>query len=120
MDDRPVVTEKAATTIVTLPTEIDITNSDQVGADLQHACQSAANAVIADLTRTTFCDSSAVRALLEAHKLATSRGIELDLVVTSAAVLRVLELTGLDRTLRLYPSIDAVVTASRQSHRDTA
>lgn len=113
MDDAPGAADMAATPIVRLANEIDSTNCDQTAADLDIALGLDVRAVIADLTHTTFCDSSAVRALLRAHKLAASRGTELRIVVNSEAVLRTLELTGLTSTLRLYPSIDAA-TGDRQ------
>lgn len=114
MEDR-LVRSTAAPPIVVLPDEIDVTNSAQVTADLAAACVPGLKAVIADLTRTRFCDSSAVRALVQTHKLAMSLGIDLDVAVTSPMVLRTLELTGLTSVLRLYPSIDAALSAHRAS-----
>jgi anti-sigma B factor antagonist len=114
MDDRPKAADAVTTPVVTLAREIDSTNCDQTAADLAVAFGLGVRAVIADLTDTTFCDSSAVRALLQAHKLATSQGAELRLVVNSPAVLRTFELTGLASTFRLYPTIDA---AARDGHQ---
>lgn len=114
MDDRLTAADTAGTPIVTLAKEIDSTNSDQTAADLTIALGSDVRAVIADLTHTTFCDSSGVRALLQAHRLAASRGSELRLVVRSEAVLRTLELTGLTSTFRLYPNIDAAAADGRR------
>lgn len=109
MDDRSTTADAAATPIVALAKEIDSTNCAQTAADLAFAFGPDVRAVIADLSQTTFCDSSAVRALLQAHMVAASRGAELRLVVTSGAVLRIFELTGLTSTLRLYPSIEAAI-----------
>ena len=100
--------------IVTLPAEIDVTNADQAAADLAAAFVRGIRAVVADLTCTTFCDSSAVRALVQSHLLAASLDIELDVAVTSPSVLRILELTGLTSILRLHPSVEAAVSASRR------
>jgi anti-sigma B factor antagonist len=95
--------------VVTLPAEIDATNSSRVEADLAAACVPGVSVVVADLSETTFCDSTGMRALVHAHHLAASLGIEFRLVVTAPAVLRILELTGLMTVLRLYPSTDAAV-----------
>lgn len=105
---RPVV---AAPPVVKLPREIDAVNSAEVMAVLAGVCVPGVTTVIADMTLTTFCDSSAVRALVRAHKVATSRGAVLKVAVTSDAVLRVFELTGLSAVLRLYPSVDAAMAA---------
>lgn len=109
MDDWSEAADVAATPIVTMAREIDITNCDQAAADLAMALASDARAVIADMTQTTFCDSSAVRALLQAHKLAVSQGSELRLVVSARAVLRTLELTGLTSTFLMYPDVAAAM-----------
>jgi anti-sigma B factor antagonist len=105
--------ETAATAppVVRLAVEIDMTNCSHVGIDLAAAYGPGVKVVIADMTRTTFCDSSAVRALLQAQKLATSHGIELRLVVISQAVLRIFELTGVAPMLRLYPALEAALAA---------
>ncbi len=99
----------ATTPIVPLPAEIDATNSGEVYVDLVAACVPGTSAVVADLSGTNFCDSSAVRELVHVHQLAASMGIDFRLVVTSDAVLRVLELTGLKTVLRVYPSIEAAI-----------
>jgi anti-sigma B factor antagonist len=110
MENRPMTATAAASlSIVALPAEIDAVNSDRVQADLVAACVPGASTVVADLSGTVFCDSSAVRVLVRTHQLAASMGIEFRLVVTSVPVLRVLELTGLKSVLRLYPSIDGAV-----------
>jgi STAS domain len=65
-------------------------------------------AVCADSTerRTRFCDASGLHALLAAHKRAHAEGVELLLVIPSAAVLRVLAVTGIDRVIPNFTSLD--------------
>jgi len=97
--------------VVTLPAEIDITNARRLGGELGTALASA-TMVIADMSATTFCDSSGIRILLLAHEQAAAAAIDLRLVVPSAAVLRALALVGADRLLPVYPSLqDALGTA---------
>src|SRR5215469_14885193 len=92
-------------TVVTLPAEIDMTNSDHAGADLEAAVAPGVTIVVADMTATTFCDSRGIRALVLAHKHAAACGAELRLVVPSASVLRVMGLLGADAVLAIYPSL---------------
>jgi anti-sigma B factor antagonist len=120
MQDRAVGAEAAPTIFSTLPVEIDGTNCDQIAADLEAACVPGVSIVIVDLTRTTFCDSSAVRMLVQAHLDAAKRGIELDVAVTSKAVLRVFELTGLTTFLRLYPTVGEAIGTWRRSQAKSA
>ena len=98
------------TAVVTLPTEIDITISDQVREDLLAAVNQGAELLIADLSSTTFCDSSGVSALARAFRRAQANGGEMRLVVGTPAVHRVLSLTGVDRLLTIYPSVTAALT----------
>jgi anti-sigma B factor antagonist len=113
MEVRPVADARTAPPVIRLAAEIDVTNSDRVHSDLAAACLPGLAAVIADLTQTTFCDSSGVRALVQVHKLAASQGTELRLVVTSEAVMRILELSGLTDILRIYPTIEAAIATAQ-------
>jgi anti-sigma B factor antagonist len=94
------------TIVVTLPAEIDVGNSGLVQAALAGALASAPKVVIADGTGTGFCDCSAIAALMFIHHQATAAGAQLRVVVSSAAVRRVLELTGADHVLLVYRSLD--------------
>jgi anti-sigma B factor antagonist len=96
--------------IVTLPGEIDVTNAHSVGDELQAAFGPGVAVVIADMSGTAFLDSSGVRYLLLASKHAAQANAELRLVTESAAVLRVLRVTGVDRLLKIYPDLQAALT----------
>jgi hypothetical protein len=58
------------------------------------------------MTRTQFCDSSGLHALLAAHKRAQAEGGELLLAITAAPVLRILALTSIDRMIPNFTSLD--------------
>lgn len=96
---------------VALPDEIDVTNADRVLADLEAAFHPSATVVIADATRTTFCDSAGARTLLLATDLAAKRHAELRLVVPVGAVHRALKILGFDRLLRIYPTLVAALAS---------
>jgi anti-sigma B factor antagonist len=99
------------TAVVPLPAEIDITNALQLGSDLLAAFVPGVTAVIADMTATTFCDSSGVSILALARRQAMVNQAKLVLVVPSAAVLRVLMVTGVDVLLPIYPSLAEALSA---------
>jgi anti-sigma B factor antagonist len=92
--------------VVTAPEEIDITNAPDLRAALLEAAAHGPGTLVADLTRTQFCDSSGLHTLLAAHKRAQAEGSELLLVMTSPPVLRVFALTGIDRMIRNFTSLD--------------
>lgn len=90
---------------VPLPVEIDVTNCAAAEEHLHVALQTA-DLVIADMTRTGFCDSSGIRVLLTAHDRASARGSELRIAARPAsAVTRALTILGLDRVLPVYASV---------------
>ena len=93
------------TAVLTLPARIDIAASRSLCGQLGSALTATAT-VIADMTATTFCDSSGVRILLLAQEQAIATGVELRLVVSSAAVLRAMATTGADWLLPIYPSLE--------------
>ena len=111
-DIEPVTPAHAPPVIITLPAEIDMANDRSVSQQLGSALACGAM-VVADMTATRFCDSTGLRALALAHKQAAAHHTELRLVITSAAVLRVMALTGLDTVLRIYPSLDAAQETAR-------
>jgi len=83
------------TAVVTLPGSIDISNARRIGGELGSVLASGITTVIADMTATTFCDSSGGRILVAACEQATANNIEMRLVVPSTFVLRALKLMGL-------------------------
>jgi anti-sigma B factor antagonist len=91
--------------IVTTPQEIDITNANGLRAALQQAEATGGGTLVVDMSRTRFCDSAGLHALVEAHKRAMSQGGQVLLVATGPAVLRLLEITGVDQVLARFAAV---------------
>ena len=92
--------------VVTAPEEIDITNALEFRSALLEAAGRGHGSLVADLSRTQFCDSSGLHTLLAAHKRATAAGGEMLLVIQGSAVLRVFTLTGIDRIIPNFTSLE--------------
>ena len=102
--------------VVTVPEEIDVTNAARLRAGLlEGAGLDAAGlgygadgrrAFVVDMTRTRFCDSAAIAALIEAHKRARAAGGHMVLALSGAAVPRIFELTGIDRVIPTFTSLE--------------
>jgi anti-sigma B factor antagonist len=95
--------------VVTAPEEIDLTNVDGLRAALLEAAADGSTALVVDMTRTRFCDSAGFRVLVDAHKRAVAEGGAVLLAVPAAAVLRVLEITGIDQVIPSFASLDEAV-----------
>jgi anti-sigma B factor antagonist len=92
--------------VVRAPEEIDITNAPELRSALLKAAAHGPGALVVDMTRTQFCDSSGLHTLLAAHKRAQAEGGEMLLVIAATPVLRVLALTGIDRMIPNFTSLD--------------
>jgi anti-sigma B factor antagonist len=106
--------------VLAAPEEIDITNAPDLHSALLEAAADGIGTLVADMTRTQFCDSSGLHTLLAAHKRAQAEGGELLLVIPSTAVLRVFAITGIDRTIPNFTSLDeALAQASPNGSNGT-
>jgi anti-sigma B factor antagonist len=93
--------------VVTLPEEIDVTNADMVRDELLSVMNQGATLLIADMSKTNFCDSAGVRALVRVFRQASSSASAMRMVVSTPAVQRVLSITGVDRLVDIFPSVAA-------------
>jgi anti-sigma B factor antagonist len=114
-EERFSATWSGRTAVVTAAGEIDLTNAEGLRDALLGALNAGALGLIVDLTATTFLDSAGVTALVRASRRAAASEATLRLAVTTPAVLRVLNLVGIDRMLEVHPSVaDAVASLPAQ------
>jgi anti-sigma B factor antagonist len=98
-------TEPPLAAVVRLPGEIDMSNDGLVEDDLTKTLGEGLTVLIADGSRTTFCASAGMSALIRAHRLAERAGTQLRIVV-GPAMQRIFELTCADQVLDTYPNLD--------------
>lgn len=97
--------------VVTLPEHIGVSNAGQVLDELLSVINRGATSLVADLTATISCDYAGADAVTRAYRRAVSSGTELLLAVTAPVVLRALSLSGLNRLVSVYPSLQAALAA---------
>jgi anti-sigma B factor antagonist len=97
--------------VVVAPEEIDVTNAAALRAALLEATAYGRGAMVADMSRTQFCDSAGLHLLVRAHKSARAEGGELLLVVRATTVLRVFAITGIDRMIPNFSSLEDALAA---------
>jgi anti-sigma B factor antagonist len=103
--------------VVAAPAEIDITNADGLRSALLRAAAAGPGTLVVDMTQTQFCDSSGLHALVAAHKSARAEGHEVLLVIPGAAVLRVFAITGMDKVIPNFASLDEALAEAAASTR---
>ncbi len=101
--------------VVVTPEEIDITNADGLRAALLEAAAHGPGRLVVDMSRTQFCDTAGIHALVAAHKRAGAGRSEVRLVITGAAVLRIFAITGLDSVIPHYASLEEALAATSRS-----
>ena len=103
--------------VVVTPGEIDITNADGLRAALLEAAAHGPGPgkLVVDMSRTQFCDTAGIHALVAAHKRASAQASEVRLVITGAAVLRIFAVTGLDDVIPHFASLEEALAATSGS-----
>jgi anti-sigma B factor antagonist len=105
--------ERTMPVVVVLPAEIDVTNSELVHDKLVAALTPGVGVVVADMTSTSFCDSSGVHAVIFAHEAAAARGVQMRIAVSpEGSVRRVLQLIGVASVVPVYPSLAEAMDAA--------
>lgn len=107
-DERELISPQ---TVVSLPAEIDIANARRIRGVLMGAAAPGVKTVVADLTRTVFCDCEGAYSLAQAYTQLAGRGVDLRLVTPAEAVRRVFAMLTLDQVVPMYDSLDEAATA---------
>ena len=98
--------------ILTVRGEVDVTTTPRVRTQLLSLLSDGTPHVIVDLEGVRFLDSSGLGALVAGLKQARSRAGELRIVCEGQrSVRKVLEVTGLERVLDRYDSVEAATAA---------
>lgn len=100
--------------VVTMPQEIDAVNADMVTDTLLTVLNRTGASVIADMSRTTFCDAAGIRAIIRAHIRARSLDTGLRVVFSSPVVRRIFRLTRVDELVRVYPALGQALPKPRR------
>lgn len=97
--------------IVTLPAEVDLSNAGRLLEQLLLVIDGGATDLVADMSATTFCDSSGVHALVRARSRLDGQGGRLHVVAGSASVLRLFDLVGLSTLITIQATLAAALRA---------
>ncbi|WP_193373720.1 MULTISPECIES: STAS domain-containing protein [Nocardiopsis] len=94
--------------VVAVSGEIDLYTAPQLHSELVDALEDGARRLIIDMSRVEFCDSTGMNVLLSAMKRAREKEGDLELVAPKPAVMKILEVTGLNAVFTLKESTDSL------------
>lgn len=97
--------------VVELTGEIDLYTAPRFKDDLVAVINEGAREVVVDLAGVTFIDSTALGVLISGVKRLHEVDGRLLIVAASRPVVRILEITGLDRVLSIYATRDEALAA---------
>lgn len=95
--------------VVRVAGELDHATVPAVAAPLQEQIENGCSVLVLDLEGVTFMDSSALGLFVSHHKTLQRRHGALRIANAPSRVLAVLTMTGLDRFLAVYPSVEGAL-----------
>ena len=104
--------------VVAAPEDIDVTNAAGLRTALRHAAARGSRTVVVDMSRTQFCDTTGIHALVAAHKQARAEGSQVLLVIGGAAVRRIFSITGLDGVIPAFPDLEQALDQASAAPQD--
>ena len=105
------VERRAHVTVVSVVGSVDGLTAGDFVASLREQVKGGNVRIIGDFGGVDYTSSAGLRALLETVKETRLRGGDLRLAAVRPDVLRVLELAGFTKILKLYPDVEAAVTS---------
>ena len=97
--------------LIALAGEVDLYTAPEFKQQLLEVIDQGGRDVIVDLTDTTFIDSTTLGVLVGGVKRLRPVGGSLALVCSDQNILKIFEITGLDRVFTIHPTRDAAVGA---------
>jgi anti-anti-sigma factor len=107
-------------TVAELAGELDIARAPDLREQLLGLLRPGSGRLVIDLSEVSFCDASGLAVLVSTARRARLLGGFLRLAAVSPQVGRVLQLTGLDRSLAIFPTVQAAATGLRAAPYDQA
>lgn len=100
-------------TIAELTGELDIASAPALREQLLSLLRPGASSLVVDLSKVSFADASGLAVLVSTARHARQLGGCLRLAAVSPPTAQVLRITGLDRNLAIFPTVQAAATGPR-------
>jgi anti-sigma B factor antagonist len=97
--------------VITVEGELDVATAPRLRGELLRVDQEGAQEIVVDLLKVSFVDSVALGILVEASKRTKAGGGTFRIVCDDRRIARIVEITGLDRMLRLHDNLREALEA---------
>jgi anti-sigma B factor antagonist len=104
--------------VVAAAGELDLYAAPLLDRELQRIIEGGGQLVVVDLTETTFIDSTALGVLLRALQRIRPAGGRVGVVADNPSIVKIFEITRLDRVLPISPSRDEALDRPKRGAPD--
>jgi anti-sigma B factor antagonist len=101
---------RGKTTILTLRGEIDVYTAPRLRQAIVDAVDGGARELVVDMEKVDFLDSTGLGVMVEGLKRIKGRNGNLSVVTTQDKILKIFDITGLNKAFAMYGSVDEAVT----------
>jgi anti-sigma B factor antagonist len=101
-----------STCVLAVEGELDLSSAPKLKWALADVLGAGCDRLVVDLSRVSFIDSTALGVLVGAHR-SLSAGGRMSIACSHPDVLNIFELTGLDATFELFPTLDDALAYAR-------
>jgi anti-sigma B factor antagonist len=105
-------TQRAGSSILTLRGEIDVYTAPRLRQAIVDLVEEGARAIVVDMARVDFLDSTGLGVLVEGLKRVKTREGSLSVVATQEKILKIFDITGLSKAFPIHASVDEAVGES--------
>jgi len=101
------------TTVISIQGDLDLSTAPQLKWTLVDSLEAGHSQLVVDLSRSTFMDSTALGVLIGVNR-SLDVGARLAIVCSQANVLKIFELSGMDRAFAIFPTLGDALAHVRE------
>lgn len=111
MDLRLDVSERDGWTVLQIGGEVDVATAPKLREQLLALVNKGCYRIVVDLEEVDFIDSTGLGVLIGARKRVGLQEGDMKLVCTEARIIKVFEITGLNKVFEIHASVNDALTA---------
>lgn len=102
-------TTRGNASVLTLRGEIDVYTAPRLRQAIVDVVDGGAQRVVVDMEKVDFLDSTGLGVMVEGLKRIKGRNGDLSIVATQDKILKIFDITGLNKAFAMYRSVDEAV-----------